>query len=93
VTDVGWSGLAAAFIAAGAINYLGSLWPIFDESSKRMSESFYRHLHTGTTVGEALQRARIETFAGGPGRDGGRDATWAAYVLFGCPRNRLRPPS
>jgi CHAT domain len=79
----GRSGLAAGFITSGAVNYLGSLWPIFDDSSRRIAESFYQHLRTGYTVGEALRQARLEAYSE-------NDSTWAAFVLFGCPRNRLR---
>jgi hypothetical protein len=81
-----WSGLAATFLLNGAINYLGSLWPIDDESSRALAETFYRLLCTGTPVGEALRQARLAVRATG-------DPTWAAFVLFGCPRNRVRPPT
>lgn len=77
-----WSGLAAAFINAGAVNYLGSLWPISDARSQRLAESFYKDLLGKCATGEALRRARVAAFDR-------RDSTWAAYVLFGCPRTRL----
>jgi CHAT domain-containing protein len=80
----GWSGLAAAFIASGAVNYLGSLWPVFDEASRHVAVEFYRRLCRGIPVGEALRLARSDAYSD-------HDPTWAAYVLFGCPRNRLRP--
>jgi CHAT domain-containing protein len=78
-----WSGLAADFIRLGASNYLGSLWPIFDSSSQRLAECFYRGLLDGLTVGEALRNGRRAIRSD-------TDLTWAAFVLFGCPRNRLR---
>jgi hypothetical protein len=81
-----WTGLAATFLLNGAINYLGSLWPIDDQSSRALAETFYRLLCTGTPVGEALRQARMAVRATG-------DPTWAAFVLFGCPRNRVRPPT
>jgi CHAT domain-containing protein len=81
--DQSWSGLAAAFIARGAVNYLGSLWPVFDEGSRRVAELFYEGVCRGETVGEALRQARLDAFAR-------NDLTWAAFVLFGCPRTRLR---
>jgi hypothetical protein len=80
----GWTGLAASFLLNGAANYLGSLWPIYDETSRALAEEFYTQLCAGTPVGEALRRARLKVYAEG-------DSTWAAFVLFGCPRNRLRP--
>src|SRR6202012_986104 len=78
-----WSGLAAALIRAGAINYIGSLWPIFDESSLRIAERFYGLLNLGHSTGEALRQAKLEAFRA-------NDPVWAALVQFGCPRNRLR---
>ena len=82
----GWSGLAAAFIKNGAVNYIGSLWPIFDESSRRLAEEFYSLLNKGYSSGEALLRAKQTAYKSG-------DPTWAAMVLFGCPRNRIRAGS
>lgn len=79
----GWGSIAASFIAQGAVNYLGSLWPIFDESSRNLAEEFYRRLCNGLPIGEALRIARLRVYTD-------NDPTWAAYVLFGCPRNRLR---
>jgi CHAT domain-containing protein len=81
--DRGWSGVAAAFIERGAVNYLGSLWPIFDEGSRRVAEIFYRGVCRGETIGDALRDARQDAH-------GRHDLTWAAFVLFGCPRTRLR---
>lgn len=78
-----WSGLAAAFVQAGAVNYIGSLWPIYDESSLRVAERFYGLLNVGHSTGEALRIAKFEAFNAG-------DPIWAALVQFGCPRNRLR---
>jgi hypothetical protein len=79
----GWSGLAAAFIEAGSVNYVGSLWPIFDDCSRSFAERFYALLNEGISIGEAIRMAKVASFLAG-------DPTWAAIVLFGCPRNRLR---
>lgn len=81
----GWTGLAAAFISAGAVNYVGTLWPVFDDSSRRLSDRFYSLLGEGHSTGEALRSAREEA-------RNAEDPIWAAMVLFGCPRNRLRAP-
>ncbi|MEV6759842.1 CHAT domain-containing protein [Streptomyces sp. NPDC051105] len=81
-----WTGIAAAFLAAGAGNYLGSLWPVFDTGSRLFAEVFYTTLWEGMPVGEALRHARLDAYERG-------DPTWSAYALYGCPRNRFRPPS
>ncbi|MEO8391509.1 MAG: CHAT domain-containing protein [Chloroflexota bacterium] len=80
-----WVGLAATFIEQGAVNYLGSLWPIHDESSRRFAEIFYQYLLDGQTVGESIRAARQDAFTR-------HDVIWASFALFGCPRSRLRPP-
>ena len=81
-----WTGLAAAFVAAGAVGYIGSLRPVIDTTSGRLAEAFYRHLFAGYPVGEALSIARRAVYIPG-------DPTWGAYVLFGCPRVRIRTPA
>jgi len=81
-----WTGVAASFLAGGAVNYLGSMWPVFDDGSRRIAQFFYERLCAGEPIGEALRQARLEAYER-------NDPTWAAYVLFGCPRNRLRPPT
>ena len=81
-----WTGVAASFLAGGAVNYLGSMWPVFDDGSRRIAQFFYERLCAGEPIGEALRQARLDAYER-------NDPTWAAYVLFGCPRNRLRPPA
>jgi len=81
-----WTGVAGSFLAGGAVNYLGSMWPVFDDGSRRIAQFFYERLCAGEPIGEALRQARLDAYERG-------DPTWAAYVLFGCPRNRLRPPA
>jgi CHAT domain len=80
--ELAWSGLAASFIARGAVNYLGSLSPIFDDSSAQFASRFYRLLVDGKSVGEALLHARVFAYDH-------NDRVWDTYVLFGCPRNRM----
>jgi CHAT domain-containing protein len=53
-----WTGVAASFLAGGAVNYLGSMWPVFDESSRRIAQFFYERLCAGEPIGEALRQAR-----------------------------------
>jgi hypothetical protein len=64
-------------------NYLGSLRAIFDESPSGFAQLFYKLLVGGHTIGEALLQARLQAYES-------KDLIWEAYVLFGCPRNRLR---
>jgi len=75
-------GLAADFLRRGAVNYLGNLWPVVDAAAATMAGEFYRQLCAGRTVGESLLFARRLGHASD-------DVSWAAMVLFGCPRNRV----
>lgn len=70
-------GLVPAFIAAGAENVLGTLWPIGDEFARPYMVAFYRHL---VVLGpaDALQKVSLEQIrAGASLRD------WAAFVVTG----------
>src|SRR5215213_9288293 len=73
--------VAGSFLAGGAVNDLGSMWPVFDDGSRRIAQVFYEQLCAGEPIGEALRQARLDAYER-------NDPTWAAYVLFGCPRNR-----
>ncbi|WP_231714603.1 CHAT domain-containing protein [Desulfonema ishimotonii] len=78
--DDGPFGLANAFMLAGVQHYIGSVWDIMDEAGSRFAQNFYRFLTAGTSVGEAVRRARQEMIR----PDG--DICWASYVLYGDPR-------
>ncbi len=77
-------GLATAFIYAGALAYVGSLWPIYDDAAAAFAASFYSDLVEGYTLGEAMRRARLHSRTAYA-----RQITWASYVLFGDPTARL----
>lgn len=84
-------GLASAFIYGGAEACVGALWPIFDDSARAFAVDFYKRLLARQPVGEALRGAR--EFSRAAHRD---RLTWAAYALYGDPRQKLRekaPPS
>ncbi len=76
-------GLASAFTSAGARAYVGTLWPVFDDLARKIAIAFYRRLCSGTSVGTALQLARLE------GTKTTDLVTWAAYVLFGQPDSTI----
>ncbi|XP_013407748.1 uncharacterized protein LOC106171821 [Lingula anatina] len=52
-------GISRAFMAAGALSVLVTLWAIPDEATKIFMEHFYSHLKAGDTVSRALQSTRI----------------------------------
>jgi len=76
--------LASAFITAGAIGFVGTLWPVFDHSSGHFAEQFYAHVRQGMSVGEALRQTRRKIREAQPD-----DPIWASFVLYGDPRVNL----
>jgi len=74
-------GLASASILGGAAAFIGTLWKVFDASSRRFAEWFYGLVLAGVPVGEALRQARSHIRQLNP-----QDPIWASYVLYGDPR-------
>ncbi|MGB0383469.1 MAG: CHAT domain-containing protein [Ardenticatenaceae bacterium] len=72
--------LAQAFIMGGAAGFMGTLWPVFDQSSREFAEWFYTRLRKGMAVGEALRQTRQQMYEERPG-----DPIWASFVLYGDP--------
>jgi tetratricopeptide (TPR) repeat protein/class 3 adenylate cyclase len=73
-------GLASAFILGGAAAFIGTLWQVFDTSSRQFAEWFYSLVLGGFSVGEALRQTRNHMRQSSP-----RDPIWASYVLYGDP--------
>ncbi|MBC6450940.1 CHAT domain-containing protein [Actinokineospora xionganensis] len=84
-----YSGLAKAFLAAGAAGVVAPLWNVNDEAASALADAFYRDAYGPQALApaEILRRARAEV---------SRDhyptwpATTLAYQFFGHPRLRLR---
>ncbi|HID64405.1 MAG TPA: CHAT domain-containing protein, partial [Anaerolineae bacterium] len=76
--------LASAFILGGASGFIGTLWPVFDVSSREFAEWFYALVLDGIPVGEALRRTRERMYRTRPG-----DPLWASFVLYGDPTLRI----
>ncbi|MEM7587511.1 MAG: CHAT domain-containing protein, partial [Acidobacteriota bacterium] len=76
----GMQGIAESFFHAGAASVVGSLWQVTDQSSRRLMESFYRHLADGASKTMALRRAKLDALADAASR---HPAHWAAFVLIG----------
>lgn len=76
--------LASAFLLGGAIGFIGTLWPVFEGSSREFAEWFYTLILHCVPVGEALRRARERMRQERPG-----DPLWASFVLYGDPTIRL----
>ncbi len=80
------TGLGQAFLAVGVGNYIGTMWKAPDgDTTIDFAVEFYRWFLSGCTVSRAIRAARDLCVA----KYGEEDLTWARYVLFGHPLNRL----
>ena len=70
--------LARAFFEAGAVAVVGSRWALRDDDGERFFERFYRALAKGSSVGEAVRRARQEAWAAGWPAE-----AWAGVIVLG----------
>ena len=68
--------VAEAFLAGGVANFLGTHWPVGDQSALAFSTCFYRELLDGAPLGDCVLAARQRVFAL-------ESIDWADYVLYG----------
>jgi hypothetical protein len=76
-----YSGVAAAFVEAGASAVVAPLWKIDDGIARTIALTFYEQAATGEPLSEVLRKAR-EAFVD---KFETTSATWMAYQLFGHP--------
>lgn len=74
----GVQGWATKFLGAGASVFIGTLWSVSDEIALRFVQELYNELSIGTTLGEAVRKARNACKQSG-------DPSWLAYQLYGHP--------
>jgi len=69
-------GLAEAFLRGGVANYVGTYWPVGDDSAETFATTFYGRLVAGDPIGEALQAGRqaVRKLA---------SVDWADYIHYG----------
>ena len=68
--------LAEGLLRSGVANFLGTYWPVGDDSAKEFASRFYQDLLGGASIGDALQNGR-KVLRALPSRD------WADYVFYG----------
>jgi hypothetical protein len=71
-------GFAEALLRAGVGNYIGTYWPVGDESAKAFGEIFYQQLIRGESLGTAMSEGRKKLFDD-------KYEDWADYILYGTP--------
>lgn len=79
----GFSGLAQAFIKAGAGAAIGTYWALVDDKALRFAQLLYEYLFEGYTIAEAVRQSRLALKKEYPG-----DPTWLAYTTFAHPLAR-----
>jgi hypothetical protein len=78
------SGLASAFLING-INFVGSMWPVYDDAALLFARNFYFAVLQGVPLGEAMLKSKKEIFDA----FGGEVIAWASYSLYGDPTQTL----
>jgi len=79
-----WIGLARGFLQAGASQVVASLWPIEDQATSDLMDSFYEGLAADLAPEEALRSAMLALQVARP-----HPWHWAAFaILGGRPRSR-----
>ncbi len=80
------SGLAEALLDGGVANFVGTHWPVGDDSALAFSTCFYERLLGGARLGESMLAARRRVFEQ-------ESIDWADYVHYGNPAFRLGAPT
>ncbi len=69
-------GFAEAFLRGGVANYVGTYWPVGDDSAKLIAERFYKGLMKGESISAALVASRQAVWETG-------SVDWADYIHYG----------
>lgn len=79
--------LALTLMQNGVKAVVAAGWAVDDAAARTFASTLYGAMLEGRGFGEAVRRARKETFR----IDGGRTNTWGAYQCYGDPGFQLRP--
>jgi len=81
--DPPYTGLAQAFIYAGADNLLVSHWPVRDDAAAFLTVNTVENTQAGMTKAEALQKA-VQDLRNNPDiPNSNHPAIWAPFVVVG----------
>ena len=83
----GGIGFAEALLRGGIANFIGTYWPVHDDTASAFSASFYLQLLKGATLNDALLESR-SSVRQLKNSDAPQD--WADYVFYGDPDFRLK---
>ncbi len=74
-------GLRRAFVLGGAESVVMSLWPISDDSTRRLMAGYYKNLKAGLGRGESLRRVQLDLLARDPKL---HPFYWANFIQSGA---------
>ena len=75
--------LAEALMLRGAMNIVGTYWPVGDTAAMQFSLNFYASLLAGDRLGLAMSKGRHAVFEM-------KSGDWANYIHYGDPEYLLR---
>lgn len=79
----GYTGLARAFLFAGAQRVVASHWPVRDDVAAQLSVELLDASAKGLTADEALRRAILKVMKRGRGEQSRNPAIWAPFMVVG----------
>jgi TolB-like protein/ketosteroid isomerase-like protein len=79
------SSVAHGFLFGGALAVVGTQSEVIDVHARKVAETFYRRVLTGTPAGQALAEARM----GCRVESEGRSNAWLSFTLYGDPSQAL----
>ena len=77
---------AEAFLRGGIANFIGTYWPVGDDSAEAFAKTFYGGIVSGQAIGDALIAGRRVVQ-----KIGSYD--WADYIHYGDPDFRVKTGS
>lgn len=80
IKSEGVIGMSRAFLAAGALAVVASLWAVDDKGTRVFMEYFYTHLKQGKTASASLQQVMKDMRNT---KDFNKPMFWAPFVLIG----------
>ncbi|MGV3512451.1 MAG: CHAT domain-containing protein [Novosphingobium sp.] len=79
----GYTGLARAFLFAGARRVVASHWPVRDDVAAQLSVEMLNASAKGLSADEALRRAILKVMKQGKGEQLRNPAVWAPFMVIG----------
>lgn len=83
----GGIGFAEALLRGGIANFVGTYWPVHDDTASTFAASFYPQLLNGASLNQALLKSRHDVQQL---KQSDAPQDWADYVFYGDPDFQLK---